>query len=105
MPANIIFTEFTDPKVFFASRVAANQFFNAITVPDATTAVSGVIKKSGNIPATALPATTYVSLNALDAQGNVTITQVPSKNSYDQLYSFATNLLTALKAAGIMQGD
>jgi hypothetical protein len=102
MPANINFTAFTDPNIFFANKAAANQFFAGLTVSNATLAAPGVVTQMANIPLASLPALQYVTVNILMPDGSVNATQVVSKASSDALYAAVLALVTNLQNAGIM---
>jgi hypothetical protein len=112
MPANIIFDSFVSETTLFASRDAANSFFNAITVPNAETASFGVVKQATLVEYSdpSIPASTYVTLNVMQEDGTIVPVQVPSKDSFDQiktafnaLAAKMISLLTEMKTAGQMQ--
>lgn len=102
-PANITFAAFTSDTVLFASKAAANQFFNDIKVPIALEASSGVVKRLPNLPA--LDDTTYINIPVVAADGSVGVTQVVDKASFDALKAAFTTLLITLKGKGVMTED
>lgn len=108
MPANVNFTEFTDEEVFMEDREAANTFFENMTVPDATTASYGVVKKSTNVASIAVAYNlTAISVQVLDSNNNIHEAQVVLKTEVDTalnaLRTKINDLLTKLAAAGVME--
>ena len=103
MPAHLNFTEFTDDEILWVNKEAVNQFFNSVTIGDASENDAGVIFAAAN--QAALGASTYVSINILDELGVVTTTQIVSKDAFDALKAAYDDLILKLKVAGTMVGD
>lgn len=105
MPIKINFTTFTDPLVAWANKQALNQFFNDITVPDATTLSKGVVTQLPNILNGGSIALTYVNLNVVDEHNNVVTTQVPDRASFLALYNSYISFILLAKAGGLILPD
>lgn len=103
MRAHLNFTQFTDEEIAWATKDDLNQFFQDITVDSASESDEGTVKRTANIAAPA--ATTYANINVIDETGAITVTQIPSKNSFDELKSKFETLLSSMKTAGQMTGD
>jgi hypothetical protein len=98
MPANINFTEFTDEEIFLEDKEAANIFFGEITVPDATLADPGVVKKAAAVASLGV-LTTYTITTLLE-DGSTAQIEVVSKEDGDLMRSKINELIVALQAAG-----
>ena len=93
MSAPISFTLFTSNTVLFASKDAANAFFNAMTVGSASTSQDGVVKKSVFVALDSLVSNpTYQDIQVMQGDGSFVTTQVPSKESFDALLTLVKNL-------------
>jgi hypothetical protein len=105
-PANLNFTEFTDPRVLWVNVQAVNTFFNSITVsvsgeniPAATLTELGGVKQMAltafNPP---VANATYVTINLDDGSAPV---DIPSHDAFVDLKTrvdYLATYITALKA-------
>ena len=110
MPINIIFTEFTDEEILFATKDDANDFFENITVPDATTAARGVVKVATMPNAMSGVVTpVYNVLNVYDDEGVIAAThQIATQSTIDDMNAKITALqlqLNTIRAALIAAGQ
>lgn len=107
--APLVFTEFTDPTILFASLDAANSFFGECGIAASTTTVYGAVKQA-TLPANLTTAlnNTYVNVTVLNGDGSQSLFKVPDRTSYDalcvqvsSLQTVLNTLLTNLRSAGI----
>jgi hypothetical protein len=113
MSASINYPPLTDPDTLWASMADAADFFNAFTVPDATTASEGAVKKAA---ATSLPVPSsvltedYYSITSMAGNGStqvdaIVVTQAAYQDlvaKYAALVDHLNQLETLLKTAGIL---
>lgn len=114
VPATLNFTPLTDPLIWFPNKDAFNAFMSRITVsldgvnlPVATVTTYGGVKEATiatYVPAVVTP--TYVQFATEDPAGVPVVTQIPSKQAYDDLKSkvdslgiLIVNLMNAQAAA------
>jgi hypothetical protein len=111
MPATLTFTQFTDTRLIFANREAANAFFGAITVAEAGASSAGVIsQKAANVTFTYVaPSDTHVIMPLMQADGSMVTKNLCSFEQFELLRAQLEGLntafqaaLTALKTAGVM---
>jgi len=111
MPANITFTEFTDREIVWANVEAINEFFGAITVPDATEDDPGVMKMVEAVSELSGVSidNDYYTINVLEADGSTSSYDVVLKSTVDTVRARlvaiedALNLMRAnMIEAGIM---
>jgi len=106
MPAEISYTTFTDPTYFFESMAEANAFFSALRVADATTGARGVVLMTSNVDYS-VAALANEDVTELDL-GGTPVYLVPLaryvelETAFEDLMNTMDELLTKLKAAGII---
>ena len=109
MSASISFPALTDENILWQNRDAATAFFAALSVADATISEEGVVKQAVAVSFSfiALVNTDVVTITQDDG---VTTVSVPKKESYDELkasyivlQTAFNQLLTNLRAAGILE--
>lgn len=111
MPASLNFTTFTDDEVFLEDKEAANTFFGAITVPNATTLAYGVVLKGASVDAveaglsSAFALTTY-RVQMLKEDGSFEYAELVDKteaqNALNSLRTKLNSLIDSLKTAGVI---
>lgn len=103
----------TDNTYIWQTKEEANAFFGSFSVASATESAEGVVKKAANVTFTySAPIQTYITFPGIAGDGSQVNYQVPSW-AYAQALeavvqangSAIDNILTALKAAGIMSNS
>lgn len=108
MPANVVFTEFTDAVVFLENKEAANTFFGTIEVPNATLESYGVVKKAASVAGsgdlTSPFSLTLLTVRMLKEDGTYETVEVCDKTevqtALNTLRTKVNALIAALQASG-----
>lgn len=101
----------TDDEILFLDREAAQTFFNAFALPDASTTSPGIVSQLDTVSYSFTPYTpVYFSYMVLNPDMTETQVQLPSKDDFDALQAqvnalgeLVEELITNMKSAGIMQ--
>jgi len=95
MSVNAIPPDLTSETVLFANRAAAEAFFAAFEIPDATETTFGVVKKAEAVSYTFTPLAN--SDSAMINVDGTPVAEVPTKASFDELKDSYETLVAAFE--------
>ena len=106
---NITSTAFTNERVLFATRAAAEAWRTSLNTADATATVAGAMKKA-TLPVAVGNSIVaeYVTVQVLQGDGSYISEILPTKDAYDSMKTLVEELKTtvnALRAAMIAAGQ